>query len=85
MAKQINCLICSCCNGLCKQWHVAGFGSLVVDDPKGLSETILEAAARVKDAGQRILLSRCKTLEHCSDIFHGDTCRLISDLILQHS
>ncbi|KAK9794957.1 hypothetical protein WJX73_003179 [Symbiochloris irregularis] len=35
-----------------------GFGSLVVDDPKGLAETILEAAARVKDAGQRILLSK---------------------------
>lgn len=37
---------------------VSGFGSLVVDDPKGLSESILEAAAHVKDAGQRILLSK---------------------------
>lgn len=41
-------------NGRC----CVGFGSLVVDDPKGLSQTILEAAAQVKGDGQRILLSK---------------------------
>lgn len=33
-----------------------GFGSLVVDDPKGLTKTILEAAKRT---GRRILLFKC--------------------------
>lgn len=33
----------------------------MVDDPQGLSRTILEAASRVKEAGQRILLSRWLT------------------------
>ena len=38
---------------------MAGFGSLVVDDPKGLSQTILDAARQVQGDNQRILLSRC--------------------------
>lgn len=33
-----------------------GFGSLIVDDPKKLTKTILEAA---EETGQRVLLSRC--------------------------
>ena len=32
-----------------------GFGSLIVDDPKKLTKTILEAA---EETGQRVLLSR---------------------------
>ena len=36
----------------------AGFGSLIIDDPKGVSEKILAAARHVQPAGQRILLSR---------------------------
>ncbi len=33
-----------------------GFGSLLVDNPQGLTEVILQAAARSR---QRVILSRC--------------------------
>ena len=49
----------------------AGFGSLIVNDAKGVSEIILAAARHVQPAGQRILLSRSALVLALSELCVG--------------